>query len=511
MFPALSKRRSPRALQVAAKRRELRRSHFEMLEDRRVLAADSVAIGAFVNMDPFGFYQQGDPVFLDFGFEAVNTASITTVKMELYENPDGDFAPDIVETETHDHEIYETLFAELFSDEIAVPADATETYEQWSFQFTAPAAGSYFVVLTVYDNEGNVARFASGMPLEVQPSLGMEAAITEPIGGALVPGGSASITAAATGGTLFYDFTFQVFRDTNNDGLFDDETPVVISGTHMAFDPSETINFPLTAEGNYKVVFTAGFGSETATDEAYFSVGATHLDEVTGVLSVGASAGGSTIVIGAAHPSLLSTDSVSVAVDGVTTSIDNVAQIVVYGSASSDIVLIDSSVTTSVWVFGGAGNDLIVGGSGDDVIVGGGGVDIILGGAGRDIIIGGRGNDVLSGNGGEDILIAGYTAFDDDASTLATIASIWTSANSLGDRLASLRDGLLVTGAANPLDNTVFDDDALDILTGDGGTDWYFANLVRDQGESILNLDLVVGTNSTERSELEELINELLS
>ena len=514
MFSAFLKRRSPRALQVAAKRRALRRSHLESLEDRRVLAADSVAIWASIQMDSFGLYFAGDPVVLDFGFEAVNTDSTTSVKVELYENPTGGFMPDIWEDEFHDHQINESLFAELFTDEISVPSDSTVNYGQSGFQFNAPAAGSYFVVMTVYDNEGNVARYATGMPLEVQPSLGMEAAITEPIGGALVPGGSASITAQATGGTLFYDFTFQVFRDTNNDGLFDDETPIVIAGTHMDFDPSETINFPLSAEGNYKVVFTAGFGSESATDEAYFSVGATHLDEVTGVLSVGASAGGSTIVIGAPATSgfsLLSTGGVSVDVDGVSTSLSNVAQIVVYGSAGNDVVLVDSAVTTPVWVFGGEGNDIIVGGSGDDLIVGGGGVDIILGGAGRDILIGGRGNDIISGNGGDDILIAGYTKFDTDLSKLATIASIWSGADSLANRLASLRNDLLVTNSANPLANTVFDDDALDILTGDGGTDWYFANLVRDQGESFLNLDLVVSSTSTERAELEELINELLA
>lgn len=506
MFPAFLKRRSPRTQQVAAQRQALRRSHFEALEDRRVLAADSVAIWAYINMDPFTPYYAGDPVALDFAFEAVNTNSITTVKVELYENPDGpEGAPDIVENATHDHEINEELFAEIFSDEISVPSDSTFPYEQSGFQFNAPAAGSYFVVLTVYDNEGNVARFATGMPLEVQPSLGLEAAITEPVGGALVPGGNASITAQASGGTLIYDFTFQVFRDTNNDGLFDDETPVVIVGTHMDFDPSETINFPLSAEGNYKVVFTAAFGSETATDEAYFSVGATHLDEVTGVLSVGASAGGSTIVIGAAAASL------SVNVDGASTSVDNVAQIVVYGSTGNDVVLVDSAVTTPVWVFGGAGNDIIIGGSGDDVIVGGGGVDIIVGGAGRDILIGGRGSDVIGGNAGEDILIAGYTAFDSDASTLAAIASIWTSADSLANRLASLRDGFLVASSANPLDNTVFDDDALDILTGGGDFDWFFANLVRDQGESFLNRDLVISSTSTERAELEELMNELLA
>jgi len=183
----------------------------------------------------------------------------------------------------------------------------------------------------------------------------------------------------------------------------------------------------------------------------------------------------------------------------------------VYGSAGNDVVLVDSAVTTPVWVFGGEGNDIIVGGSGDDLIVGGGGVDIILGGAGRDILIGGRGNDIISGNGGDDILIAGYTKFDTDLSKLATIASIWSGADSLANRLASLRNDLLVTNSANPLANTVFDDDALDILTGDGGTDWYFANLVRDQGESFLNLDLVVSSTSTERAELEELINELLA
>jgi fibronectin-binding autotransporter adhesin len=107
------------------------------------------------------------------------------------------------------------------------------------------------------------------------------------------------------------------------------------------------------------------------------------------------------------------------------------------------------------------------------VILGGDGDDILVGGGARDLLIGGVGTDTLSGGSDDDLLLAGTTAFDNDERTLTDIQAEWLSADAYQDRLASL-GSLLVTDGLNP---TVFDDDAQDMLIGEGDLDAYFANL----------------------------------
>lgn len=46
---------------------------------------------------------------------------------------------------------------------------------------------------------------------------------------------------------------------------------------------------------------------------------------------------------------------------------------------------------------GGAGNDTLSGSSGNDTLIGGAGNDVLDGGAGNDVLVGGSGNDVLVG------------------------------------------------------------------------------------------------------------------
>jgi hypothetical protein len=126
-------------------------------------------------------------------------------------------------------------------------------------------------------------------------------------------------------------------------------------------------------------------------------------------------------------------------------------------------------------LLGGAGNDVLVGGDGDDQLEGGGG---------RDVMTGGRGRDVLRGGNGEEILIAGWTRFDNSIAALDLILAEWTSSNSYQTRIDNLRNGTgaLLAGravklAANSRDRTVFDDDQRDVLSGERGRDWFFADL----------------------------------
>lgn len=60
------------------------------------------------------------------------------------------------------------------------------------------------------------------------------------------------------------------------------------------------------------------------------------------------------------------------------------------------------------YLYGGVGNDILAGGAGTDFIRSGWGNDVLYGGAGRDWIYGERGVDILNGDDGHDILFGGF-------------------------------------------------------------------------------------------------------
>ena len=133
---------------------------------------------------------------------------------------------------------------------------------------------------------------------------------------------------------------------------------------------------------------------------------------------------------------------------------------------------------------GGNGNDVLEGGNGNDIAVGGSGNDSILGNNGRNILIGGSGADDIQGRNGDDILIGGVTDFDDDETSLLAILQEWTSRRSFEQRVANLSgigDASRLNGSVfltvNDPDATVGDDGEEDILRGNRGRDWFFANL----------------------------------
>jgi Ca2+-binding RTX toxin-like protein len=154
-------------------------------------------------------------------------------------------------------------------------------------------------------------------------------------------------------------------------------------------------------------------------------------------------------------------------------------KIVVYGGDSNDILIALHGTTAPIWLFGGGGNDVCVGGVGNDVLVGGDGDDVLIGGAGRDLLIGGMGSDYLYGTAGDDILIGGDTEHGDNIQALSQIMAEWTSGHSYNERVANLQSGGVnrVNGDVFLNDTTVTDDGASDFLSGDGGRDWFFANI----------------------------------
>ena len=175
-------------------------------------------------------------------------------------------------------------------------------------------------------------------------------------------------------------------------------------------------------------------------------------------------------------------DGITVALNGAQHTFSGVTEIGIYGNAGHDAIQVVGGVSLSVFAFGGAGNDSISGGGGTNVLVGGDGDDLLVGGSGRNILIGGRGADRIQGRGADDILIAGSTAFDIHFAALHSIESEWSSGASFADRVHHLNGSL--AGGANGsahlrvegVGATVFDDDSVDVLTGNAGFDWFLFN-----------------------------------
>ena len=105
-----------------------------------------------------------------------------------------------------------------------------------------------------------------------------------------------------------------------------------------------------------------------------------------------------------------------------------------------------------------------------------------------------------AGNAGDNLLIAGTTAFDGNPASLAAVMAEWTSDRTYAARVANLRgsgagprgNGGTCLQVSGP-DVTVFDDGAVDVLTGNSGSDWFFAH--RSGGVA---LDLITDLGGSE-------------
>lgn len=94
----------------------------------------------------------------------------------------------------------------------------------------------------------------------------------------------------------------------------------------------------------------------------------------------------------------------AVQITGGTPTVANTTQMLVFGQAGNDMLVIDESngALPPAQMFGGAGNDTLVGGSGGDLLFGQAGNDTLLGKGGNDFLFGGAGNDTLTGGDGDD-------------------------------------------------------------------------------------------------------------
>ncbi|MFO0953958.1 MAG: choice-of-anchor Q domain-containing protein, partial [Isosphaeraceae bacterium] len=165
-------------------------------------------------------------------------------------------------------------------------------------------------------------------------------------------------------------------------------------------------------------------------------------------------------------------------------------RIAVYGRSGDDDITVSPQIDIPAWIYGGDGDDRLRGGAGHDVLIGGDGDDLLVGGEGRDLLIGGRGADRIVGNAGDDLIIAGYTSFDAIDSALSAVMAEWTANRSYADRVNNLRGDATSPAFASRANGsvylavdgshgravTVFDDGDKDVLTGEGGTDWFLFN-----------------------------------
>ena len=166
-----------------------------------------------------------------------------------------------------------------------------------------------------------------------------------------------------------------------------------------------------------------------------------------------------------------------------------IGRVVVYGQSGNDVIEVVPLVSggdavrlaTPVVLFGGEGDDTLdaSGTSGPAILSGGDGNDTLIGGSGRGLLLGGAGADSLSGGGGDDLLIGGASSHDADLAFLLAIEAEWGR----GDADYATRIGHLDGSLAGSLSGTsvlsggsVIDDQAVDVLFGGSGQDWFLAS-----------------------------------
>ncbi len=132
-----------------------------------------------------------------------------------------------------------------------------------------------------------------------------------------------------------------------------------------------------------------------------------------------------------------------------------------------------------VFVFAGDGNDVVQvnrGVSSRMIIVGGAGNDVLVAGRGKDLVFGGTGIDAVFGGSGEDIVLGGTTVYDADIDGLRAISNAWNSRGSYTTRVNRLIAGTGTAGGLLFSTAQITDDATLDIVVGEGSSDFYATN-----------------------------------
>ena len=180
----------------------------------------------------------------------------------------------------------------------------------------------------------------------------------------------------------------------------------------------------------------------------------------------------------------------------------SLSEIIVYGGAGNDSIVVHKRVTTRTRLYGGDGDDYLQGGRGSDWLDGGAGNDVLMGGHGHDVLFGGAGNDQLWGGAGDDVLIGGlgedrleggrgfnFVAGGDmrrpgDGSAteqdLAALAAEWRRPGSLGRRVRRMESRLSASAVDAQMAAVsgwrILDDGAVDTVFSRNSFDWIVAS-----------------------------------
>lgn len=344
--------------------------------------------------------------------------------------------------------------------------------------------------------DGNVVFYAAAAPLGVTLT---NVAPTVQFAPANNPGGT-NRTSLMPGEVGFFEFPatdpsnedagFLEFHVDWGDGASENFVGGGFAG--HSFEASGALTITVTASDDDGGSGTATFAVNVATS--------------SGIIEDPANPGNTVLYVAApaAQPDnnirIRSTASQSeIIIDGVPVVDGPVDRIVVYGNYGVDHIRVTDGVSAAaVELYGGPGDDRLKAGNKNDIVVGGDGDDMLVGGAGRDFLVGGMGSDKLVGQSQDDILIG--SRYVDAANRFAgnAVMAEWTSTRSYADRVANLRSGngansgVILAGYETASQNggfqTVFDDGAVDKLTGNSGQDWFFANVEGAQKDKITDL-----------------------
>lgn len=156
---------------------------------------------------------------------------------------------------------------------------------------------------------------------------------------------------------------------------------------------------------------------------------------------------------------------------------DTTGAIVVLGNGGNDTIRVDASVTASVIIAGGDGDDLLQGGSGSDSIQGGNGKDVLWGQSGDDLLEGNAGNDRLDGGTGGDVFDGG--AGNDTVDYSTRIQNLSIDLDNVAD-----------DGATNEGDNVM---DTVENVWGGRGNDFILGSSADNQLKGSYGNDTIRG------------------
>ena len=149
------------------------------------------------------------------------------------------------------------------------------------------------------------------------------------------------------------------------------------------------------------VLASAAFLTITSTASA--AVTASFLPS-SHVLTVFGDAQDNTITISRDAAGKILVNGGAVAISGGTATVANTTTIQVFGQAGNDVITLSEAngALPAANLFGGGDNDVLTGGSGGDLLFGQAGNDTLLGKGGVDLLFGGADNDTLTGGDADD-------------------------------------------------------------------------------------------------------------